>query len=146
INSILAVPTVVPRHPDGRFGGTNNSEDNAVALSPIFYVNQFQGSNKTNTLVSRFYANINPIEGLNVNASYNYNTLNNKITTVPTQNDRWNFQTNTILVPGAVQLYVQKSDVSTLRNFMDVDASYEKTVFGKLDYKLMVGGSQERYV
>src|SRR5690606_38952145 len=96
INSILAVPTVVPRHPDGRFGGTNNSEDNAVALSPIFYVNQFQGSNKTNTLVSRFYANINPIEGLNVNASYNYNTLNNKITTVPTQNVRWKFQTNTI--------------------------------------------------
>lgn len=146
INSILAVPTVVPRHPDGRFGGTNNAEENAVALSPIFYVNMLDGSNKTNTLVSRFYVNVNPLEGLNINASYNYNLFDNKITTVPTQNDRWNFQTNTILVPGAVPLYVQKQDINNVRNFMDFDASYEKTVLDKLNIKLMVGGSQEKYV
>lgn len=145
INSILAVPTVVPRHPDGRYGGTNNSEENSVALSPIFYVNQVKGTNKTNTLVSRFYVNVNPMEGLNVNASYNYNLFDNKITTIPTQNDRWNFQTNTILVPGAVALYVQKQDINNVRNFMDFDASYEKTL-DKLNMKLMVGGSQERYL
>lgn len=145
-NSILAVPTIIPRHPDGRFGGTNNSEDNSVALSPIFYVNMLKGSNKTNTLVSRFYVNVNPMEGLNVNASYNYNLYDNKITTIPTQNDRWNFQTNTILVPGAVALYVQKQNINNVRNFMDFDASYEKTVLNKLNMKLMVGGSQEKFV
>jgi len=144
-NSILAVPTVVPRHPDGRYGGTNNAEENSVALSPIFYVNMLKGSNKTNTLTSRFYANANPIEGLNINGSYNYSLYNNKISTVPTQNDRWNFQTNTVLVPGATALYVQKTDVTSIRNFMDFDASYEKTFLDKLDAKLMVGGSQEQY-
>lgn len=146
INSILAVPTVVPRHPDGRFGGTNNSEENSVALSPIFYVNMLDGSNVTNTLTSRFYVNINPIAGLQINSSYNYNLFNNKITTVPTQNDRWNFQTNTILVPGAVALYVQKQDFTNTRNFMDADASYERTLAGKLDFKIMAGASQEKYV
>lgn len=144
--SILAVPTVVPRAPDGRYGGTNNSEENAIALSPIFFVNMFKGSNKTNTLSSRFYTNINPIDGLNLNISYNYNYLSNKVNTIPTQNDRWNFQTNTILVSGKTDVYIQKTDVTSLRNFMDADISYEKTLLDRLYLKLMVGGSQENYV
>ncbi len=146
INSILAVPTVVPRAPDGRFGGTNNSEENSVALSPIFYVNMLKGSNITNALTSRFYANINPVEGLNINASYNYNWSDNKINTIPTQNDRWNFQTNTILVSGKTDLYIQKIDITTLRNFMDADVSYERTLASRLHAKLLIGGSQENYV
>lgn len=146
INSILAVPTVVPRAPDGRYGGTDNSEDNSVALSPIFYVNMLKGSNKINTLSSRFYANINPIDGLNINASYNYNLSDNRITTIPTQNDRWDFQTNTILVSGKTQLYVQKREYNSVRNFMDYDASYERTLLGKISMKLLIGGSQEQYV
>ena len=145
INSILAVPTVVPRAPDGRYGGTNNPEDNPVALSPIFYVNMLKGTNKTNTFSGRFFLNLNPIEGLNINASYNHNYYNNKVTTIPTQHDRWDFQTNTVLVSGKTDLYVQKQDVTSLRKFMDVDVSYERT-FNKLQAKLMLGGSQEEYV
>src|SRR5690606_35481204 len=66
--------------------------------------------------------------------------------TTPTQNDTWNFQTNTVQSSGTVQLYVTNQHVRTVRNFMDVDASYERTFFDHLDAKLMVGASQEQYV
>lgn len=146
INSILAVPTVVPRAPDGRYGGTNNSEDNPAALSPIFYVNALKGSNRTNAFTSRFYANITPVEGLNIDGSYSFDLSNHKITSIPTQNDRWNFQTNTILVSGKKDLFVRKQHSYSTRNFMDGNISYEKTFLDKLYIKLMIGGSQEKYI
>lgn len=144
-NSILAVPTVVDRHPDGRFGGTQNSEDNQVARSPLWYLHAFQGTNETEALTSRFSVNLTPIAGLTINSSYAYDMSSNRINTTPTQNDTWNFQTNTVQSPGTVQLYVQNQHIRTVRHFMDFDASYERTFFGKLYAKLMVGASQEQY-
>ena len=145
-NSILAVPTVVDRHPDGRFGGTQNSEDNQVARSPLWYLHSVKGTNQTEALTSRFYASLTPLEGLTINSSYAYDMSSNRVNTTPTQNDTWNFQTNTVQSSGTVQLYVTNQHVRTQRNFMDVDASYEHTFFGNLYAKLMVGASQEQYV
>ena len=144
-NAMASVPTIVNRSPDGRYGGTNNAEDVQTVASPLWYMNQYKGDNIIRTLNSKFYATLNPIEGLNINASYSYNYYDAKVTTRPTQNNRWNFQTNTILVLGKTDLYISNQDARDLRNFADGYISYEKKVFDKLYFKAMAGGSQEQY-
>ncbi len=145
VNSVGSVPTVVPRSPDGRYGGTNNVEDNQAAASPLWYVNGYKGDNTSHKFFSKFFMNLNPLKGLNINASYFYDFHTSKLTTIPTQNDRWNFQTNTILASGKTALYIQKSESRNSRNFMDMDISYEATVLEHLNFKFMVGASQEQF-
>lgn len=144
-NSILAVPTVVNRHPDGRFGGTQNAEDNQVARGPAWYMNRYKGDNTTHKFFSKFFVNINPIEGLNINASYFYDIHTNKLTTAINQNDVWNFHTNTILVSGKSALSIAKAENRNSKTFMDGDISYERTVFNKLNFQIMAGASQEQF-
>jgi hypothetical protein len=143
-NSVAFLPTCVNRSPDGRYGGTNNSEDNQNIASPLWYLNSLKGDNVTRSLTSNFSAVLTPIEGLTIKGSYNYFFSDNKSTTKPTQNDRWNFQTNTIITSGKTQLYISNSDTRTSRTFMDGSASYEKK-FDKLNVRLMAGASQEYY-
>lgn len=144
-NSILAVPTVVNRHPDGRFGGTQNAEDNQVARGPAWYMNRYKGDNTTHKFFSKFFVNINPIEGLNINASYFYDIHTNKLTTAINQNDVWNFHTNTILVSGKSALSIAKAENRNSKTFMDGDISYERTVSNKLNFQIMAGASQEQF-
>jgi len=144
-NAMACVPTIVNRSPDGRYGGTNNLEDNQFVASPLFYVNRYKGDNKSRIFSSKFYANLSPVKGLNVNGSYYYSFYDNKTTTQENQDDRWNFQTNTIIVSGKSQLYVSDADTRNSRNFMDADISYERKVFDKLYFRVMAGGSQEKY-
>lgn len=144
-NAIAAVPTIVNRSPDGRYGGTNNVEDAQTVASPLWYMNQYKGDNMIRTFTSKYYFKLNPLKGLFVNGSYSYNFYDAKVTTQPIQNDRWNFQTNTVIASGQQMLYVTNTDARDLRNFMDIDASYERTVFKKLYFKVMLGASQEQY-
>lgn len=147
-NSIIATPTVVHRSPDGRYGGTNNSEDNQAAASPLWYVNYYRGDNKTHFLASRFNLLMTPLKGLTVKGSYNYDFQVAKVTTIPSQIDRWNFQNNTILVSGQLgsNMSVSNSESRNARNFMDGTVEYENTVLDRLYFKVLVGGSQEQYV
>src|SRR5690554_4294787 len=48
-NSTLSVPTVVIKSPDGRYGGTNNVEDDTSARSPLVFINALKGENKAQT-------------------------------------------------------------------------------------------------
>lgn len=147
-NSIIATPTVIHRSPDGRYGGTNNSEDNQAAASPLWYVNYYRGDNKTHFLASRFNLLMTPLKGLTVKGSYNYDFQVAKVTTIPSQIDRWNFQNNTILVSGQLgsNMSVSNSESRNARNFMDGTVEYENTVLDRLYFKVLVGGSQEQYV
>ena len=144
-NSVGAVPTVVVKSPDGRYGGTNNVEDNQAVASPLWYMNNYKGDNTTHKFFSNFFLNFNPFEGFNVNASYYYDIHTNKYTTLQSQNDRWNFQTNTILASGITALSVGKYEARNSKNFMDANMSYEKTFFEKLNLFVMAGASQEKF-
>jgi TonB-linked SusC/RagA family outer membrane protein len=144
-NSVGAVPTVVVKSSDGRYGGTNNVEENQAVASPLWYINYYKGDNTTHKFFSKFFVTLTPVEGLTINASYFYDFHTNKVTTAMNQNDRWNFQTNTILVSGKVALSIGKSESRNSKNFMDTDISYEKTVFDKLNFRIMAGASQEQF-
>jgi len=144
-NSVAFVPTCVNRSKDGRYGGTNNTEDNQNIASPLWYVNQYKGDNITRAFSSRFSAVLTPLQGLTITGSYNYYFSDNKTTTKPTQNDRWNFQTNTIITSGTTRLYITNTDTRESRTFMDGDIAYERNFFDKLNFKIMGGASQEYY-
>ena len=45
-----------------------------------------------------------------------------------------------------VNITVTNQESRYVRNFMDLTASYEKTFWGRLTARLMLGGSQEQYV
>ncbi|WP_080905368.1 TonB-dependent receptor [Parabacteroides sp. Marseille-P3160] len=146
-NSILAIPTVTVKHPDGRLGGTQNIEDNQVARSALAYMRSISGSNTSHVFNGRFFASLNPIRGLFIDGSYNYSLYVNKLTTIPVPLELWNFQTNTQTVIDSKQnITVTNSESRYTRNFMDLTIAYEKTVFNKLYFKAMLGGSQEQYV
>lgn len=146
VNSILCVPTVVVKSPDGRYGGTNNPEDNPVATSPLRYMNSVKGEDKAQTFNGRLWFDFSPVDGLNVNGSYTYFFYTKKQTTIPVPIDTWNFQTNQILSLGSSgQSFVKNQEDRAFRNFMDMTATYEKRILPDFYFKVMIGGSQEQF-
>lgn len=146
-NSILAIPTVTVKHPDGRLGGTQNIEDSQVARSGLAYVRALSGKNVSHTFNGRFFASLTPLKGLTIDGSYNYSFYVNKLTTIPQPIDLWNFQKEMLVEKGQrVNITVTNQESRYVRNFMDLTASYEKTFWGRLTARLMLGGSQEQYV
>lgn len=142
-----AVPSVVIKSSDGRFGGTNNSEESyAGCLSPLAYLYKNKGENKARSLDSRFFVTLTPLDGLVLNASYHYDYWDNKIVYIPQQVEGWNFQTEEVTYRSELPTKsVKDFDNRSVRNFMDINGSYENTFFDKLYVKLLFGGSQEQY-
>ncbi len=140
------VPSIVIKGPDGKWGGTNNSEENlGGCLSPLSYLYRYTGEDKTSNFNSKFSVLLTPVKNLTVNASYHYNFSDQKTVSIPNNLVGWNFQTNQITINMANTPSVTDKDTRQLRNFMDVVASYENKVLNKLYYKIMAGASQEQY-
>jgi len=140
------VPSIVIKGPDGKWGGTNNSEENlGGCLSPLSYLYRYTGEDKTSSFNSKFSVSLTPVKNLTVNASYHYNFSDQKTVSIPNNLVGWNFQTNQITINMANTPSVTDKDTRQLRNFMDVVASYENKVLDKLYYKIMAGASQEQY-
>lgn len=143
-NSVGAVPTVVVRSPDGRYGGNNNPEGNLGAASPLWYLNVRKGNDITHSIFSRLYTSISPIEGLKVNASYNYSYFDNKYSRQQRIVPRWDFLRDIVLSTGEERLQISNTDSQHFLVFMDANAQYEKTLFEKLNTRIMLGSSQEK--
>ena len=141
------VPSIVIKGPEGKFGGTNNSEEYlGGCLSPLAYLYKNKGDNKARGFNSKFFVQLNPITDLVIHGSYHYDYWDNKIVSIPQQVSGWNFQTNTITYTSSLPSpSVKNYDNRIVRNFMDVDAAYEHRILKQMYFKLMVGGSQEQY-
>lgn len=141
------VPSIAIKGPDGKWGGTNNSEENlGGCLSPLSYLYRFTGEDNTRSMNSKFFVTLIPLKGLTVNASYHYNYLDRKILTIPHDLIGWNFQTNQITINWAYSPSVTDKDTRQIRNFMDADVSYENRLLNQqMHFKIMIGASQEQY-
>ncbi len=140
-----STPGFVLRAPDGRYGSVGNLEDDPQSNNVLHRLNATSGEDKIQRGAAQFYTNINPFKGFTVTSSFSYDTSNQKRSSKPVFNDRWNFLTNTIATAGkgrsSITNYAKKTD----RYFMDISGTYETSFFNKLDLKAMVGGSQEQY-
>lgn len=139
-------PGIVLRHPDGRYGAINNYEDDQQGDNPLADLNNLDGDIKTRNLKARFYTSISPVKGLNISASYTYDFYDKEKWEKPIFFDKWNFLTETIVVPGKGQSYITNYNQKRDRSFMDAVVNYENTLFnGKLNYTIMAGASQEQF-
>lgn len=140
----IANPGMVYRHPDGRYGAAENPEENQQKQSPLYYLNMNQGDIESNNITSRFWGNIKVFKGLSIEASYTYRHNNMQEEETPAYADRWSFQTNTVTQLAAGRTYVRNKNWTNTHHVSDVVARYQKTFFGKLDFGVLAGASQEK--
>lgn len=142
-------PGMVLKHPDGRLGGMNNTEDNAGSANnnPFRRMNFYKHNIPviTNMLSPRFSAILRPVKNLSIEASYNYNYTDQQEERHLQDADLWNFYTNTIARSGKVRTYINAFNYKTVYSQMDAIARYSYKVNDLLDINLMAGASQEMY-
>lgn len=142
----VSTPGMVLRAPDGRFGSANNPEDDPQANNVLHRLYGRKGDISKNRLVSRFFAKLQPIEGLSLEGSYTYTFDDDFRYEQPVFNDRWNFLSNSIASAGTGRTSIVNESVKTHRYYMDGIARYENTaVDDRLSYEVMVGASQEYF-
>lgn len=138
-------PAFVYRSPDGRYGAVQNDEDPAQN-NVLLQLNKKEGEDLFRNLSTRFYATIEPFEGLSVTGSYSYTYYDNEQWHKPVFIDQWNFQTGLKVKDGTGRSYITDKTNRHTRNFMDVVARYGKKFFdGRFDLNVMAGASQEQY-
>lgn len=139
-------PGMVFRAPDGRFGATNNIEDDPqqAGNNPLLRLYNTTGQNQERYIKARFYGTLTPVKGLTLTGSFNYMFRNKSKDSKPVFIEQWNFLNETITSTGVVQTYFTDSDYKWNDYLMDVTATYQNKV-SKLDYSIMAGASQELF-
>lgn len=138
------VPSVVHRHPDGRYGQSHNSEDGGNNV--FLRLNNQTGENITRDLRARFYANVTPLKGLTVSGSYTYDYQDNEQWSKPVFVPTWNFLEDVMVSDGVGRTSISSNTVRKSRNFMDGLVSYDTKLFNdRFSVYAMFGASQEQW-
>lgn len=139
-------PGMVFRAPDGRFGATNNGEDDPqnAANNPLYRLYKADGENQDRYIKARFYGTLNPLKGLTLTGSYNYMFRDKTSDSKPVFIEQWNFLNETVTSTGVGKTSMMNSDYKWNDYLMDVTATYQNKV-SKLDYSVMAGASQELF-
>ena len=141
-----STPGMVFRAPDGRFGTVNNSEDDPQANNVLKALHGTAGEDKSNSLKTRFYGKLTPLEGLTIQGSYVYDFYDRKRITKPNFIPIWDFYSNTLVSDGVYRTSIKNHNWNTYRHFMDGFARYENSFIDKkLDFSILAGGSQEQF-
>lgn len=137
-------PGMIFRAPDGRFGATNNGEDDPQNANnnPLHRLYRTDGENQDRYIKARFYGTLNPLKGLTLTGSFNYMFRNKTSDSKPVFIEQWNFLNETVTSTGVGKTSMMNSDYKWNDYLMDVTATYQNKV-SKLDYSVMAGASQE---
>lgn len=138
-------PAMVYRSPDGRYGASNSPDGSGVTNNALATVNSRKGDISQNRLATRFFGVFNPIKGLTLEGSYNYEQTGYLKEQQPVFLDRWSFRTNSVVVAGTGRTYVLNRSERTLRKYMDGLIRYQNNFTNGLNIHAMVGASQEYY-
>lgn len=139
-------PGMYYRSPDGRYGGVNNPEDDPQSGNNniLRSLNNKKGDRTLNKMVSRFYVQLKPFNGLTVEGSFTYDFYNRFLYEQPVFSDIWNFYSNTIQTIGTGKTKVTNRDEKNVRNHIDGVVRYETNI-DKLNLQATLGASQEAY-
>ncbi len=142
-------PGMLFRHPDGRYGAMNNTEDDpqSAVNNPLRRLNSITGQYDRNNLRARFFGTLRPFDGFSLSGSFNYDFTDEELFKKPVFIDGWNFLTDVVTLSGTGRTYVTYKDSKQIRHFGDVVARYVKSLFDdRLDLSAMAGASQEQYL
>ncbi|MGM9511966.1 SusC/RagA family TonB-linked outer membrane protein [Larkinella sp. GY13] len=138
-------PAMVYRSPDGRYGASNSPDGSGVTNNALATVNARKGDINQNRLATRFFGVFNPVKGLTLEGSFNYEQTGYLKEQQPVFLDRWSFRTNSIVVAGTGRTYALNRSEQTARKYMDGIIRYQTTFGNGLNLHAMVGASQEYY-
>lgn len=141
---VATTPGIVFRHPDGRYGGAQNKEDEQLANNPLWSLHKKDGQKKERNFRGQFNGTIKPFKGLSISGSYSYELTDKDNWEKPVFNDLWDFSTNTVMRSGQGKSYIYNYNRKIERMFMDGVVRYENNFFNNhLELNAMVGASQE---
>ena len=138
-------PAILPKHPDGRYGGAMSSGIDAQAGNLLQEIEQQLGENSVQNYTAKLYGIISPVKGLDITGSYfiDANTSNSWGSSIPS--DTWNFQNETKIYNSvSARTGVGNSFSKSQRQVWDFFATYNKSI-GKHNIRLLAGFNQERY-
>lgn len=141
---VASTPGIVLRHPDGRYGGVQNPEDDPQANNPLLRLNGMDGNKKERNFRATFNGTIRPFKGLSISGSYSYELTDKDNWDKPKLIDTWNFATESLVSKDSRTSSVYNYNRKIERMFMDGVVRYENKFFGnKLDLNVLLGASQE---
>ncbi|MCE8491252.1 SusC/RagA family TonB-linked outer membrane protein [Bacteroides thetaiotaomicron] len=138
------VPGIVPRHPDGRFGGAQAKGEDLSQTSPLKNLYSLDGNKKERNFRAAFNGTITPFKGLSISGSYSYELTDYDDWEKNNLLDSWNFVTETISNKDGNRQYIYAKNGKLERMFMDGVIRYENRFFNnRLDLIALIGASQE---
>lgn len=141
---VASTPGIVLRHPDGRYGGMQNPEDDPQANNPLKNLNWIDGNKKERNFRATFNGTITPFKGVSISGSYSYELTDKDNWEKTNLIDTWNFATESLVAKDARTNSVYNYNRKIERMFMDGVVRYENKFFGnKLDLNVLLGASQE---
>lgn len=139
-------PCVVPKSPDGHFGGIQNPEDdtqNSSLVKSLYSKDGYYNRYRVNTNI---YTVITPVRGLSITGRFRYSLTQSEQQFKPVFNDSWDFRTETITMAGTGRSYITKYGTKGTRLQWEVLANYnEKFIDDKFGLNILAGTNQELY-
>lgn len=137
-------PSILPRHPDGRYGSPQLPGE-VSTNNPLQSVQQQRGESKGTRFQGKIFGVVTPLAGLSVTASYSANILQQFTWGGSVPVDLWNFKTGTITDDNSKDTKVIRNNFQKYnRKIIDLYADYTKA-FGKHHGHLLGGFNQEYY-
>lgn len=138
---LATTPTVLPKHPDGRYGGGNADRGN----NQLRVLENTVGEHKTQRYTGKLSATLTPIKGLEIAGSYFIDMYNYDAWTSLRQQEHYDFKTGEIVLrkfPAVLE--ITNSYTKRRRSVLDLYATYTKTL-GNHDFSVLAGYNQEYY-
>lgn len=144
IYGVASTPGILLRHPDGRYGGQQNPEDDMQANNPLLWLNREVGGKKERNIRAQFNGTLNLYKGLSAYGSYSYEFTDKDNWKKTNLIDTWNFNTESIVMKDSRRNNIYNYNRKIERIFMDGLIRYENRFFKKkLELNTMLGASQE---
>ena len=141
---LVTTPGLLPKHPDGRYGGAMTPGE-ASANNQFIALENSLGERNTQRYNGKLFATITPVKGFDITGSYYIDMYNYDAWSSNRPTTRWNFQTETpISVPSGI-LSINNSYSKAQRHVFDVFANYSKTFAELHNIQLLAGFNQEYY-
>jgi len=141
---ITTSPSMLPKHPDGRYGGGMLATE-AAANNVLRSLETARGENRMNRYIGKVFATITPFKGLEINGSYYINQYHANSSSYSVPSDTWNFQTETMIQSASNSITLSNSNSRTRQEVVDLYANYDKS-FSNHNLKVLVGYNQEYYI
>lgn len=138
-------PGILPKSPDGRYGGAMTGGQETLANNPLQRIESALGKRNTQDYSGTLSATLTPVKNLQIIGEYYIDRYNYNTWSSSTPEDLWNFQDSTKVGDAShAVLSLSNSYMKEKRNVINMYATYHREI-GVHNLKLMVGYNQEYF-